>query len=395
MSNGTGGHLHSLNHISKEIGRNHEIKIITIGCGFSAILNSNPYFLAHFPFNGLNFLSMYRFFKTVTGKFNPDIYHFFDYHAYDVLRFFLNSHRHRIVLTKCGGPNTTWPYVNNLILFHRENLNWYKSISKFNDSQITLIPNRIQKIHFDPTFQPVVKDNRYFTFVRICRIGPVYKTSIINTIRFIEHLLHDGFVVKLFIIGTIEDQVMFQDIKDSTSQDNSFIEFITKNEITKEASRMLYLADATIGTGRAFMEASSLGIPVLTLNSQDIFPILVDSSNFDALFQTNFSDRNRLPGFNREENLGKIKKMITDNEYYAELSTFSNEFFKKHFDVAQVQETYSNLYKTAKLGPNKYLGDARLIFSSIKSYFKSHKMLSKNKKDLMVYCLFLFTIIFI
>jgi len=166
----------------------HDVKIITIGYGYSDVLASNPNFLNHYNFNGLNILKLFKNIKKINMEFKPDIYHFFDDVTYNILRFYIGSNKHKVILSKCGGPNIEWPYVNNLILFHRENNDFYKNIPKFKDVHIHLIPNRVQKLEINDLFQPIPKDTDSFNFVRICRIGISYKKSIEDSINLVFYL---------------------------------------------------------------------------------------------------------------------------------------------------------------------------------------------------------------
>jgi len=138
---------------------------------------------------------------------------------------------------------------------------------------------------------------------------------------------------------------------------------------------MLYLADAAIGTGRGFMEVSSLGIPVLTINAYDNYPLLVTESNFEDVFKTNFSARNRMEKFDSNENLLNIERMIKEKNFYAHLSNFSLECYNKYFNVAKVLQEYTKVYENAKLGPDRYLRDIRSILRSFKSFYLSYKLL--------------------
>lgn len=376
---GMGGHFHSLNHISRELGIKHEVKIVTIGCKYSPILVSNPHFLKHYEFNGLNTLGLYKYIKIIMLQFKPDIYHFFDYSSYNVLRLLIGSKRHKVIMNKCGGPNYKWPFVNNFILFSQENYDWYKADKKFKDAQIHLIPNRVQKIRIDNSFKPIIKNTDSFNFVRICRIGIKYKKTIQDSINLILYLHKRGCVnTKLFIIGAIEDQLIFSELKNTIKNMGGVITLLTENQYTKEASKMLYLADACIGTGRGFMEASSIGIPLLSFNADDDYPILITEKNFADVFKTNFSERNRIQEFNSVENLINIEKMVKEKNYYIHLSEFSVACFNKHFNVDVVLKEYTEVYANAEFGSNKYLRDIRSILGSFKSFYSSYRLEKKQ-----------------
>src|SRR5690554_1219656 len=101
---GKGGHFHSLNHITQEIGKNNPyIRIITIGRESSPILNNNPFFYKHLYFSKTKFFNFYLKFYREIKSFNPQVLHFFDAHSYNIffpISFFI---KHGIVVNKCGG----------------------------------------------------------------------------------------------------------------------------------------------------------------------------------------------------------------------------------------------------------------------------------------------------
>src|SRR5690554_5930469 len=142
---GSGGHFHSLNHISEAIAGKCEVKICTYGTGKSIVLEKNPYFKKHIPFKGYNFLNFYRSLKQVLIDYQPDAVHCFDIAAYNIFTLFIGHNKYPIFLNKCGGPSPRYyyPLVQNLILFSQENYKWFIGQPKFKNSNIVVIPNRV------------------------------------------------------------------------------------------------------------------------------------------------------------------------------------------------------------------------------------------------------------
>ena len=366
QGHGSGGHYHSLNHISKELGKGHDIKIISIGMGFSNIIGENPYFLYHFEFKGINILQLFNKIDKTIDSFKPDIIHFFDTSSYNVLRLHISSKKYKVILNKCGGPNREWPFVNNLILFSQENYEWYKNIPKFRHVNTYLIPYRVQQLELNESYKPVFKDPDSFNFVRICRIGKGYKKSIKDSINLVNYLHTKGyFNVKLHVIGVIEDHNVYNEFIKEISDIRNSVSFITSTHFTKEASLMLYLADAVIGTGRGFMEAASLGKPLLAINAEDNYPILINQDNFSDAFKTNFSQRNIIEYYNSDENFSNIEKMILDKEYYNQISIFSISLFQKYFSIGKAFQAYTDVYENARFGPNGYFQDLIMILKNL------------------------------
>jgi hypothetical protein len=366
QGHGSGGHYHSLNHISKELGKGHEIKIISIGMGFSKIIAENPYFLYHFKFNGINILQLFKKINKTIESFRPDIIHFFDMSSYNVLRLNISSKKFRVISNKCGGPNREWPFVNNLILFSQENYEWYTKLPKFRITKISLIPNRVKQLEVNESYKPVSKDPDSFNFVRICRIGEGYKKSIRDSVNLVNYLHGKGHTkVKLYVIGAIEDNNVYNELINETKGNADSVSFLTATHFTKEASLMLYLADAVIGTGRGFMESASLGKPLLAINAEDNYPVLITQNNYSGAFKTNFSQRNIFESYDSDENLRNIEKVILEKEYYRQLSVFSSGLFQKYFSISKAFQAYTEAYENARFGPNGYSRDLIMILKNL------------------------------
>lgn len=374
---GRGGHFHSLNHVVNNISLKHETGIISIGISESQIITNNKSFIKHINHNGINIIRLQRELKKIILDIKPDIIHFFDSNSYNICRPLI-SRQNKIVLNKCGGPNIKfYPFAKNLIVFSQENYDFFKNKKKYQNSQIYLISNRVQKIFLNPYVSNIKKNTDLFNFVRICRISEQYKKSILNSINLIKYLTKKGSShTHLFIIGIIEDNFTFKEILKYSNKIKN-ITFLTENEFTQEASKMLYLADAVIGTGRGFMEAASLQIPLLTLNSLDDYPVLIDQETYCDAFKTNFSERNKFHNFDKEKNLSKIIKMISDNEYRKQLSDFSYNIFSNYFDAELICEKYTEAYNQADPSGNIHVFDYILSLKDSFNLFKKYKTLNK------------------
>jgi hypothetical protein len=344
---GKGGHFHSLNQISKEIGRiNPNIRIISFGRELSPIIENNPYFYKHLYFTRTKFfLFFYLLFKEIK-KFNPKVLHFFDAHSYNLffpISFFVSK---EYVVNKCGGPNPiSYVVVPNLILFSQENKQWFLSKAEFKETKITVIPNRVIQVKTE-NLKEYVKNEEYFSLVRICRIGKTYYQSILNGINLVSELTEKKHKVKFYVIGKVTEEREYKHLLSLTKGLN--IEFITDDKFTSDASKMLYLADAVIGTGRSAMEACSLGLPTLMPSKQFDYPVLLTNENFSEYFNANFTDRVYLKGYNQKLVFENIVRLIQDKDFYSSTSLFSKERFEKHFDISKTTKLYLNFYKSLK-----------------------------------------------
>lgn len=370
---GRGGHFHSLNHIATAMGEEIEVGIFSIGPGKSEVIEQNPFFKDSFFFDGRNFLSFRIKINKEIKAFNPDIIHCFDIAAYNLVSLVASS-KYKIVVNKCGGPDPIeFPLVQNLILFSKENQTWFKNQEKFQKSSVYLIPNRVNKkeLIVDKSFSPIKKENA-FCFVRIARIGNTYKKSIEDSIRLIEQVKNEGANVHLYIIGAIEDESVLADLKQKCK--NLPVTFITDNEYTRKASNMLYLADAVIATGRGVMEATGLGIPILTPAKNATLPILVTKENFESFLATNFSQRNVANEDDINSNVKSIHQLIEDNQTYEVVKKQSSVFFTDYFDVRgavpKYMEVYNNVLKTPKKN-KRYMINAKFQLKTIYSFLKN------------------------
>lgn len=374
-SHGRGGHINSLHHIVNKLAKNHNVSVISIGPGSSSFISQNTHFRKHIYFNGVGLLGLKRQCDILIKQNKPQIIHCFDAGVYNIIRLLYSSTKIKIALNLCGGPNPRkFPYVKNLVLFSVENKQWFEKDGRYKKSNIALIPNRVSTIQTKTLDIP--KEDEYFTFVRIARIGKAYKKSIIDSINLIELLLkrNSSLKIKLFIIGVVECQNTFSELLKTKLVNDSVVIILTEERHTMNASKMLYLADAVIGTGRGIMEAASLGLPTLTINSLNNTPVLITSNTFYDAFRTNFSERNVFSKVSNEENITEIEKLISDKNFYNELSLYVEGKFKKYFDIEYASSRYIGFYNDAELSSKRLIiEDSFLILKSLYNFFRSSK----------------------
>ena len=372
---GRGGHFNSLNHIANSFREKQEIGIISIGAGKSTILENNENFITHAYFNGINLKKLKKNISSVVDNFNPDIIHCFDVGCYNVIRLLYHSRTPKVVLSKCGGPNPIeFPYVRNLILFSEEDKEWFDDDRRYVNSHVSVIPNRVSAINTIST--DISKPVQEFSFVRIARIGKTYKKSIFDCISLIDRLLKidNRLKLKLFIIGVVESKEILNEIMSNEHVVNGTVQLLTEDKYTINASKMLYLADAVIGTGRSVMEAASLGIPTLTIDSSGSLPVLINEKTFHSAFKTNFSQRNVFSFNNDSENFLSIQKLVTSPEYYQELSIYMDIVFERYFNVDHAAVNYIDFYNSASNNERQYLlSDKKLILKTLYRFFRSSR----------------------
>lgn len=356
-SGGRGGHFHSLNHITKQLSIVNELEldIVTIGAESSDVLNNNPLFKTHLQYTRSTFFSCYYKLINYLKESKPDIVHFFDAHSFNVYFPISSFFKSKVVINKCGGPNPKYyyPIVPNMILFSEENKMWFKNKTQYKNTHINVIPNRVSNVK-TKNYELYTKNENDFNIVRICRIGTTYYNSILNGINLIKKLNQLGYNnIKLYIIGKVLGDDEFMNLK--TISEGYKIEFITQDLYTSEASKMLYLADVVIGTGRSAMEAFSLGIPVLVPSEQSNYPILVNKDNFQCFYKKNFTHRAKLNGITDDSVLRNIKDIIDKKEVYNAHSNFSRKMFMEYFDIVKIPMKYTKFYKETKSSGFNYI----------------------------------------
>jgi hypothetical protein len=197
-SNGLGGHYHSLLETVEQLSVNHDVFIINVGNNPAKSLEGTKFKLFLIIDKGYAIFRTYKKVISILKDEQPDILHAFDSSAFYWVR--LAGHKLQIpfCITKCGGVNPVYfPYAKNLVLFSTENLNFFKSKRKFNDSNLSLIPNRIKEFDDDINHIEEIKNQlgefkNTFKFLRITRLGKYYHKSSLQLINLLNKLSNDG-----------------------------------------------------------------------------------------------------------------------------------------------------------------------------------------------------------
>jgi len=344
----SGGHYHSLNQVSIETGKAHEVRIVTLGSATSPVFQDNPYFTGHFKSNRSlkGIIKLNRELRDLTKEFTPDLIHCFDTDSLNLLLPLSSLKNYPIVLNKCGGPNPAgknYQHAQGIIVFSAENYNWFKNNKNYRKEIISLIPNRIKKLHFLSEKDRVEqKPENTSCFLRVSRIGGAYEKTLTNTLKMLEEL-RKSHAVHLFLVGRIQDEKRYNEIKKDIEDKGLPVSWIT-DERASRGSDFLYLADFVIGTGRSFMEAISLGIPSLTPAGNSSWPVLVNKDNFETFFKTNFSERNVADELSLSTNKEAIEKLINDKNAYHQAKENAFELFSSYFSTDQINDRYQAVY---------------------------------------------------
>lgn len=371
---GIGGHYYSLIETVNRLAENHNVVIINIGIKEAISLKTINHRVINVVEKGPKIYKIYRGLKPIINNEKPDIIHSFDHISFLWAR--LNGQKSKIPysLTKCGGVNPIYyPFVEHMVLFSEENRNHFQKKPKYKNSNLYLIPNRIQKFKSDDIRIKKIEDKigvykNTFKFLRITRIKEYYLESSLQLVKLINKLSDEGIKCSLIFIGTIESDECFEKLKEH-SRENCF--FFTTPDFTVNAKEIIDVSDAVLGTGRGFMEASSKSKMMLTPISGSYYPLLINEKNFSAAFAYNFSERISIKHFDENENYLAIKNTLTYSDLYANKLQLANELFEEFFDSKNINEKYGRMFHKMKRPIKKNRIDLLLhILFVIRAYLK-------------------------
>jgi glycosyltransferase involved in cell wall biosynthesis len=369
--NASGGHFHSLHHITMELSKKYDVAIVSLGPNEGKIITSNPFFLKHIKLNGCikQLINLNLIIKTIIKGFNPDILHCFDTKSLNWIILLPSTFNYPVVLNKCGGPNPlrmNYQHANAIVVFSGENYHWFKNNKKYGNEPIYVIPNRVKKLEYLPkSNRKETKDKNKITFVRIARLGGVYEKTLKDTLQMIE-ALKERYPVELIVVGEINDISSFKRFKDIVKQKKLPVKFITDDR-AKRGSDFLYLADFVIGTGRSLIEALSLGIPVLTPAKNSDWPVLLDNDNFNIFFFTNFSERNVADRESLASNQRKIESLLNNKNEFLKAQNNAFKIFNEYYNNELITIKYYNVYKDILEAKNERL---KVILKNVPYVFK-------------------------
>ena len=349
----TGGHLHSLLHISRELSKVHYVKIISFGNETCELLDSSKMYLGYCNYKFYNIINIKKRIKLITKDFRPDIVNIYNDEIYLIFRFLILFPFAKLIYTKCGGMNpirNKWVYADNLILFSKENYNWFMLNKNYKKSNIFLVPNRVGYVElYDDNIINIKKEENKFCFLRIGRISHSYINSYLKLIDLVSKLKKDNFDVHLYIIGVINESVYYDQIKQKLELSGIDYTIITDPDKINIASKYLYLGDCILGSGRSAMEAMSVSKPVLVPAMNSPFPILLKKNNFEFFLNMNFSERSIVSNKLIIENYSNLCSLITDSEFRENIKNESFYLFKEYLSLTSLNEKYNQIFANSTI----------------------------------------------
>jgi glycosyltransferase involved in cell wall biosynthesis len=346
-----GGHFNSLHQVSLEMAKTCEVRIIMLGKVLSPILKENPFLTDHIVLgHGVkDILKLNASLKLLFKSFKPDVIHCFDTNSLNRILLTRKTRNIPIVLNKCGGRNPikkNYQHADATVVFSKENQKWYLDNKYYDDASIFLIPNRVRALNIlNEDLRKEKANPDKTTFVRVSRLGGAYEMTLLQTFNLLEKLSKTS-EVELYVIGRIQDEARFKKLVTEGEKQNFNIKYITDERAAK-GSDFLYLADFVVGTGRSFMEATSLGIPSLTPAQNAEMPILVNATNVEQFLATNFSERNIAEDGDEEETLDAVFKLVADNSIYVKQKKETKSFFEEYFGTSKINQKYIEVYDFA------------------------------------------------
>lgn len=352
---GIGGHVYSIQALIRALAPTIECGTVVFGGAPCPALEALPRRPHQIPFqrNRLRLREWARFREIVRAE-KPDVIHAFEPTTCAFARRAAARFGCGLVYTKCGGPNPSrrfpWSYfprVPRLIVFSRENEEYFRSRRDFRRTQIWRIPNRVGEVEPDPGKVAALRarlDPARPVILRVGRISSHYEKTAEACIRLVRRLAEDGIPAQMVFLGAVHDAGAEKRIRDALGGHGAVL---SDPEWVGQASALLDAGDLIVGTGRGLMEAAARRRVLLAPTRSGQLPALVNERNWPALFDSNFSERSEIPAWDEARNYADIQKVLTDPEDRKKLAVFARELYEKHFAMASVVELYRSIYAEA------------------------------------------------
>lgn len=352
VSNGIGGHFHSLKSTVEALNENVQCIVVNIGRIESPVINtlkSRVYNINYTYYNPITIAL--KLIKIVKSE-QPDVLHAYDINSLFYAAIISHYCKKPYISTLCGGPNPVFfPKIKDLILFSNENKKYFEQDPNYNNLNIHLIPNRIQRPTQDYNKIHDIKrklDPKAYTFLRIARISSFHINSLLQSIALIDALNKENLRSQLVIVGSIQESDAYEEIVRKKGE-NTII--ITDERYTTTASEIIDVSEVVIGTGRGFMEGASMGKILLCPSNASRYPILATKDNFHNLFDNNFSMRSFDESSTDSSNLDAIVQLLKKGEQKEELANYMYQMSREYFETEMAIKKYLIIYQELKCDP--------------------------------------------
>lgn len=347
FGHGQGGHFRDLREISADQSQSADCLIINVGPYRSSVLEEGPVRVENIDTGSYSLFQILKKLRSIAAVERPDIINVYDLRVYVFARILKGFSPVPLVITKCGGGNPRWfyPASEGLVVFSRENQEFFSERHVQANGPILFCPNRVKAPRQDEDLIAEIAasvENKAVRIVLIGRLTEAYRATMLAAIDLNKRLNADGHACHLFIIGVPESSGVVKQIQDCADE---HITVLTESRYTQDAGKLIDLAEISISAGRGLMEAAALGKVLITSIANTSMPTLVDDTTFEDLFRTNFSPRNALFDSDEDERYDLIATAVRSSSARAAYSSQSQAFFKTHFDVDRVAEQYDRFYE--------------------------------------------------
>lgn len=230
--------------------------------------------------------------------------------------------------------------TKDFVCFSKENYEYMRSLTKYNNVSVHLVPNRVSEVKPDEVrirkfCEQYGVDENEKVILAVSRIDPD-KLCVFHSAKILSDYLNDhGFPNRLFIIGSVSSEETLKELKSEKR-----FEIVTDTLYTKNVSQLFGLSCAVVAMGRTSMESLSLGIPTFVPTRTEGLPILITEDSFEYLLQSNFTYRAILPEENKRNNINDIMCLSDDVD---SIKKMSKSLFLNYLDVEAGAKKYSSI----------------------------------------------------
>lgn len=378
VNTGKGGHYHSLLVYAKALSEaGNFVTIVSIGRRPIDIYQETGLDYYNISGDTTKLFSELRRLRTIIRSSGATNVHAFDKSSTFYAQIASYLFNLKITVTKCGGPNPRWfPEVKDIILFSKENFEWFEHSKKHRNSRLWLIPNRVEAFNVcrkrvNALIERYQVNLDVPIILCVARISRQNEKRINGAIKLCEYLNAVGINCTYMIVGHLEDDLYFKEINGVSSAPGVLV---TNPEFTSDAKDYVSIAFAVVGSGRSLMEAAFLKKPVLVPVDSGTFPSLLTEDNFNNAFNVNFSSR-YFDENDDEVRVRSIKRLFMDSSCYYSACEFSYEKYQSYFSINTVVDKILNIYS----GSEKTKGVLDISMSFL--YYLLEKKKGKRNTD--------------
>lgn len=342
-----GGHYYSLKVISEAMSQHNEVLTLAIMPKESPVINSYNHRHEYIFSAGKTTKQLIKKLMDFVRREKPDVLHSMDTPAHLMAKKVSQKTGTPLILTKAGGPPSrhSYPYSKDIVLFTRDDYEHYKKNPMLRRARLHLMPNRANPpVINEARFSEMPSMEGFFNVMTINRFEGVKRSTIIQTINFVEYLRQHSVRARAIIIGRRGHEPLLAEVRSKLDKDDLVF---TEEPYIVSASEYLPLADAVVAVGRGAMEALGYGKPVFCPSSTDGFPFLLDDATIELALASNFTERTRISlGLNAR--LECALRLARDDVGRDRAAKRSLDYFRTYCDIANAVHKYQEIYKNAE-----------------------------------------------